>query len=41
MNNPNPSCDTLHAEIIACDFFCVDSVLLRRLYVLVFIDLAR
>jgi putative transposase len=27
------------AEIIACDFFCVDTVLLRRLYVLVYIDL--
>ena len=25
--------------IVACDFFCVDTVLLRRLYVLVFIEL--
>jgi putative transposase len=28
------------SSIIACDFFCVDTVLLRRLYVLVFIHIA-
>ena len=38
-SQPRPSLRTLHAGILACDFFTVETVFLRRLYVLFIIEL--